>query len=687
MATDVGGTFTDVVYCGVDESTGEMIAVKSEKAHTTPSAFERGVLDAIEKTGKNYSDIDFLAHGSTVVINAITKRKGVKTALITTRGFRDILEIGRGNRPDFFNLRFEKQPPFVPRHLRKEVTERLNFTGEVLTPLAVEELADIVAALKKENVEAIAVCFLHAYANNSHEKAAVDELRRLWPEVSVIASHQVSREWREYERVNTTVISAFVHPIAASYLTNMEAALQNAAFDGAFYVMRSNGGIDTSHSVKNNPVSIVESGPASGVLGAAVLGKILDIDNVIAFDIGGTTAKCSLIENGMVSITSRYMVEKDECSAGYPITTPVVDIVEIGNGGGSIGWVDDFGKLHIGPKSAGAFPGPVAYGKGGVAPTTTDANLLLGRINPKYFVDGEIEADMDAVNNAFSKLGGTIGLSAEEAARGVIRIANNNMANALKLISINRGHDPRDYTMIAFGGGGALHATSLARDLSIPTVIIPAHSAVFSAWGMLMLDLRRDFIQTLPTAVTDEAAPRLSEKFISLGAEAIAAYEAEGIDAARVYFERFVDMRYEGQDHTVRIPLEGAALDGVDIPVLLDRFHAAYEREYGYRLHLDAEILNIVLIAYATIDKPQLSEIAPCSDLANAIKGEREVDFEEFGLHMATIYDRDRLGAGIDFTGPAVIEEAGGTTVVFPGEKLSVDRFGNLHITLREKRS
>ena len=411
LATDVGGTFTDLVYYEVDDKTGKLEAVRTEKAHTTPPNFEAGVMATLDKAALDIPDIAFFAHGTTVVINALTERKGVRTGLITTRGFRDVLEIGRGDRPDYFNLRYKKPDAFVPRYLRHEITERMTHHGDVHQPLNLDELPAILKRLRKEKVEAIAVCLLHAYANPAHEQRILAAIAKAWPEVSTVASHQISREWREYERTNSTVLSAYVQPIAENYLDRLEAKLTAGGFNGSAYIMQSNGGVDTVAAAKATPITMVESGPASGVLGAAVLGELIGERNIIALDIGGTTAKCSLIDDGRVQVTSKYMIEKSRESAGYPIMTPVVDIVEIGNGGGSIAWVDEVGRMHVGPKSAGAQPGPVAYGNGGTEATTTDANLMAGRINPDYFLGGEITADMKGVRAAFKRLGKRLGLA------------------------------------------------------------------------------------------------------------------------------------------------------------------------------------------------------------------------------------------------------------------------------------
>ena len=681
-ASDVGGTFTDLVYFDIDETTGEVKAVKTEKAHTTPPNFEKGVMDSFEKSKVSLKDVDFFAHGTTVVINALTERKGVKTGLITTRGFRDILEITRGNRPDFFNLRYQKPEAFIPRHLRQEVTERLNYKGEVLRSLDVAEIDPILAGFENEGVEAVAVCLLHSYANPVHENAITERIKQKFPQFSVVASSEISRQWREYERTNTAAVCAYVQPVTEKYLSKMEERLASNDFAGSFYVMQSNGGIDTVTATKRTPISIVESGPASGVLGAAALGEMLGLKNIIAFDIGGTTAKCSLIDNGQVSITSQYMIERSNKSAGYPIMTPVVDIVEIGNGGGSIGWVDEHGKMHVGPQSAGALPGPVAYGKGGVEPTTTDANLMLKRINPDYFIGGEIKADMAAVEASMTRLGAELGIPAQDAARGIVRIANNNMTNALKLVSINRGHDPRDFTMIAFGGGGAMHATALASELKIPKVIIPAHSAVFSAWGMLMSDLRRDFIRTRPAVIDPSKAGEISAIFAEMETEAKSAYEKEGVDEERIRMERTLSMRYEGQEHAVSVPIEPGKISSEDIERIIDDFRNAYEKEYTYRLDNTVEVVNFNITAFASVDRPKLASIDKGSDADAALKGSRRVDFDEAGVLDTAIYDREKLGAGVKFKGPAIVEEAGSTTVVFPDQRVSVDEYGNLHIEI-----
>ncbi len=681
VATDVGGTFTDLVY--YDEGSGTFGSAKSD---TTPEDYARGVMNTLERARIEAGSVDFFAHGTTVVINALTERKGARVGLITTRGFRDVLEIARGNRPDLFNFYFSKPKPFVERHLRRELPERVNYKGEVLTPLDLSELDAILSHFREEDVGSIAVCFLHAYANPEHELRTVAAIHEAWPEVSVLASHQITREWREYERTSTAVLSAFVHPIAGRYLDSLNHQLEDGGFKGRFYVMQSNGGIATRRAAKDNPISLVESGPVSGILGAVALGELIGEQNVIALDIGGTTAKCALVEQGRPRVTTDYKIEWTRTNPGYPIKTPVIDVVEIGNGGGSIAWIDEGGSLHVGPQSAGADPGPAAYGRGGTEPTTTDANLLTGRIDPDYFLGGEIVPNLDNVRAAFDSLAERLDVNVEEAARGVIRIANANMVNALKLVSLNRGYDPRDFTLVAFGGGGAMHAAALAVELGIPKVIIPPNPAVFSAWGMLLTDLRRDYIMTNLVRLDRSQPKELTGQFRALEKSALADFRDDGLDEALVSVQRQADLRYLGQEHTVKVDAPAGDFDDAAVQELIRRFHEAHEREYTFRLESPVELVNFHLVAYGAVSKPEIAKLDRSgASVAAAVKGEREVDFDVAGIHRATTYERARLEPGMELIGPAVIEEPATTIVVFPNQQVRVDDYGNLHIrTLQE---
>jgi N-methylhydantoinase A len=682
-ATDVGGTFTDLVYFFSDPETGAQEIVTA-KADTTPPDFERGVLDVLAKSGVSLAEIVHLAHGTTLVINALTERKGVLTGLITTEGFRDVLEIARGNRPDFFNLHYVKPPPFVPRRLRREIPGRLRQDGDERRPLDLSGLPAILDDFRAEGVEAVAICLLHSYADPRHERAVLARVRELWPEVSAVASHQITREWREYERTSTTVLSAYVQPVAERYLGRLADGVRERGFGGQLYIMQSNCGVDSVEKTKEIPVTMVESGPASGFWGAAELGRLIGEPNVLALDIGGTTAKCSLIEGGQVKIVSDYWIGRSRLSAGYPVMVPVVDVVEIGQGGGSIAWVDEFDKLHVGPRSAGAVPGPAAYGRGGTQATTTDANLALGRINADYFCGGEIEADMGAVGRALAAVAAGLGVDTAEAARGIVRIANNNMVNALKLVSVNRGYDPRDFTLVAFGGGGGMHAAALAAELGIRTAVIPRAADVFSAWGMLMSDLRRDYLVTRVLTVTSENAGHLDGLLDEVRGNALDQFAGEGIDPEQVRLLRYGKLRYENQEHGVEIPLPEGAIDDHATREIAERFHRAYEREYTYRLDAPIELVGVHVVALAEVGKLAPAPLPVTSRrLSETRKGGRTVDYATEGVHVTEIYVGELLEPGMRFEGPAIVETRGSTTVVHPGNELTVDDYGNMIITLQ----
>ena len=679
VATDIGGTFTDLVCF-------DPRGIKTLKVPTTPPDFERGVLDAVKKSSLGPRGFSFFAHGTTVVINALLSRRGAKTALITTRGFRDVLEIARGNRPDLFNFAFSKPAPFVPRYLRHEISERMDYLGNVLEPVRLDELAPIIDNLRADGVEAIAVCLLHAYVNPQHEMQVVDEINRLWPGADVIASNAVCREWREYERTSTTVLSAYVLPVAKRYLQRLEAGVAGLGLETRVSIMQSNGGMSTVAGAAGNPVSMVESGPAGGVLGAIALGQQIGEEDLVVLDIGGTTAKTALVHGGKAGITTEYRIEWDRENPGYPVRTPVIELVEIGNGGGSIAWVDAGGRLNVGPQSAGALPGPAAYGLGGEDVTTTDANLLLGRINPRMFSGGGQEPDMDALRRAFDKLRKRLGGSHEEIARGVIRIANANMINALKLVSLNKGFDPRDFSLVAFGGGGAMHAVELGEELKVQKVIIPACSSVFSAWGMLTTDLRRDFLQTRVTRLGDVDAGLVNETYRAIEEESMAQCVAEGMDTGAVRILRFADMRYRGQEHTVKIEFPAGIVDAASLESAIAGFHTQHEREYTFRLDNEVELVNYHVAFISEIEKQPLAEKAVTGRrIEDCRKGERKVDFDEHGVHPAKIYDMGLLEPGMSLIGPAIVEEPVTTLVVTPDRVVSMDKFGNLHIDLENQ--
>jgi N-methylhydantoinase A len=673
VATDIGGTFTDLVY--LDESTGELGLAK---ASSTPPNFAKGIMDAIAKSAVDPKSVEHFVHGTTVVINALTERKGSRTALVTTEGCRDVIEIGRGNRPDIYNLKFRKQEPFVPRELRFEVIERTNYKGEIVTPLDQASVDAVAERIRAAGVAAVAVSFLHSYANPEHERACADRLRELLPDVLVTASSDITQEWREYERTSTATLNAYVRPVASAYLQSLERGLRDYGIGSGLDVMKSNGGTATFAVSQELPIHMVESGPVGGVIGAAAIGEAIGTPNIITLDIGGTTAKCSLIDHGDVKITTEYRIERDQFNAGYPIKAPVVDIVEIGAGGGSIAWIDAGGALKVGPKSAGAVPGPACYGQGGTEPTVTDANLIAGRINPDYFLGGEITVSVDLAKQAMQKIADGLGVSVEDAALGVIRIANANMINALKLVSVRRGYDPRDFTLMAFGGGGAMHAAALAKELHVKRVLIPQAPGHFSAWGMLMTDPMQDFIRTTLVASNESTVLRMESIFAEMTATARDFFTRAGYDVDALAVNWALDMRYHGQEHTVRVPLVG---NSVDIAAANEAFHQLHERAYTFRLDSAIEVVNFHVVGTLPTRKPQLKSFAGTGGDGQP-KGKRIVDFDEDGHLESVIYERGNLKPGVAISGPAVIEEPAATTVIYPGQRASIDEIGNILIEI-----
>jgi len=674
VATDIGGTFTDIVYIEADGT------VCFDKSHTTPPNFEQGVVHVIEKCPIDPQAIQDLTHGTTVVINALTERKGAKTGLITTKGFRDILEIGRGNRPDLFNFNFQKPESFVPRYLRLEVEERMDYQGNELVPLKEDDVKKCLEIFQKEGVEAIAVVYLHSYVNAAHEIRTEELIAELWPEAEVTASYSVSKEWREYERSTTAVLNSYVKPTAKKYIDRLYGMLEKMEIRCPKYIMQSNGGTTTFEKAKELPINMVESGPVAGVFGAAMLGKMLGEDKIIAFDIGGTTAKCSLVDGGEVKTTTEYRIERTGRFPGYPVRVPVVDIVEIGNGGGSIAWIDNTNSLRVGPQSAGALPGPVAYRKGGSEPTTTDANLVVGRLSKKNF---DMEVDLDQVQAVIEeKVGIPYGLDAEEAAMGIIRVANSNMLNALKLVSVRKGYDPREFALVAFGGGGPMHAASLARELNIKKVIIPLAASVFSAWGMLMTDLRSDDIQTYNARLIDPDYEAIKSEWRKLEEKAYRDNAEKGVARANIYFVHYLDMRYIGQDHTVKVRVPGEDMSPENLGTFIEAFHKEHELNYSFRLDdSGVEIVNLHLASFGRVEKVPIKTLeAKPYTLDEAVLEIRPVIFEGTGKIDTVVYAREKLSPGMQVAGPAIIEEVSASTVIEPGMTAKIDDFGDIII-------
>ena len=672
IAVDIGGTFTDLV--AVDDNN----QVYRSKSLTTPDDLARGIADCLTGANIGVAGASFFVHGSTVTINAVLEHKGARTGLITTKGFRDVYEIGRGNRPEGYNLFFKRPVPLVPRDLRLEVDERMYASGEVLTPLDEASAQETIGALKKAGVESIAVCLLHAYANAAHEQRLGALLHLQFPEAYVSLSHEILREFREYERTSTTVLNSYVGPLVRRYLVSLEKMLADAGFRGTFRVMQSNGGVMSAETAKKMPVTMMESGPVAGVIAAAHLGESLGCRHIISFDMGGTTAKSSLIKDFHPEVTSSYYV--GGYITGHPMMLPVVDIVEVGNGGGSIAWIDPAGALKVGPQSAGAVPGPACYGKGGADPTVTDANLIAGRIDPEYFLGSGIRLQRDQAAEAIvEKVGKPLGLSLEEAALGILTIANFNMSLSVRAVSVEKGYDPRDCVLVPSGGGGALHAMAIARELSVPRVIIPPMPAHFSALGMLLADLKHDYVQTFVRELAETSGAEIAGAFAVLEKSATDTLAEEGTKPEQILLRRFLDMRYRGQEYTLPVPITEDLRGLTDFGAIRARFDQLHQEHYGHSAPKEPVMMvNLRLTALGKFDnKLSLAVSSRAGDRGE--RGRRPVIFEAKPV-ACPIYLRSGFTAGDRLTGPAVIEEMGATILLYPGDTMQVNEFGQLVI-------
>jgi N-methylhydantoinase A len=678
IAVDIGGTFTDATL--IDEGTGRVAIAKTLTTPADPSeGFMHAVDRALAEAGVDAPQVGFVVHATTVATNAIIEGKVARSGFVTTEGFRDLLEIARQVRPSLYDTQFEKPKPLVPRDRAVGVRERLGPAGEVIVPLDEGSAREAAALLKREGVESVAVCLLHSYVNGDHERRIGAILAEELPGVPISLSAEVAPEFREYLRASTTVINAVIRPVVERYLEQIERRLVEAGIEAKLLVMQSSGGVFSSEAAAQRPVFMVESGPAAGVIAAAYLGSTIDRPDILSFDMGGTTAKVGLIQGGRPSVTKDYQVGGHASAgigglslAGYPVRTPVVDLVEIGAGGGSIAWVDSGGLLRVGPQSAGADPGPVCYRAGGVEPTVTDANVVLGRLNPDYFLGGEIELDVESARRAIGeRCAKPLGLGIVEAANGIVEIANAAMVNALHLISVQRGYDPRDFLLVGFGGAGPVHANALARDAEIPTVLIPPSPGIFSATGLLTTDLKRDAAQTVVQRLDSLDPAEAESVFAALEAAGAEEMRREGVAEDAIEFERRLDLRYVGQSYELTVPAGGD---------LAQRFHAEHDRVYGFSAESEPiECVSLRLTTIGRIAKPPPRALARGG--APEAKARREVYFAEAGGYVeCPIYDRYALGAGAHLAGPAVVEEFDSTTVVHPGYGLLVDGHGNLLI-------
>jgi N-methylhydantoinase A len=681
LSADVGGTFTDVA--AFDETTGEL---RLGKTLTTPRRLVEGIDHGVTKAGVGFPAVKLFLHGTTVAINTLLERTGARCALLTTRGFRDIYEIGRVNRPESYNLFFKRHEPLITRDLRYEIRERIDAAGTVLIGLDENEVRDVVARAVGKGVQAIAILFLHSYANPSHELRVKAIIEKTYPDVFVTASHELSQEYREFERTSTAAANAYVGPRVRRYLAEMRDHLNASGFEGNFLIVQSTGGLCDVSEAQRSCIRMLESGPAAGVIATKALCDGIGLLNAIAFDMGGTTAKAGVIYDGDVLMTGNAMI--GGYATGLPLQITMIDIQEVGTGGGSIARIEAGGALHVGPESAGAAPGPACYGLGGAEPTVTDANLILGRLGVDRFLGGEMPLDLEAARRSLERwVAQPLALDPIAAADGVLRIAATKMSHVVRRVTTERGLEAGEFALVAYGGAGPLHAAMVARELRIGKVVIPPAPGHFSACGMLVADLRWDFVNTWFAPLATVSFAELEEKYADM--------ERRGQDAVSHGYDRLLgvrmirgaDMRYVGQEHAVYVELPRDLFDTCDRGGIKRRFDAVHEIRYGYAASGEhAEIVSLRSAVTGLLRKPPTARLTEGGSLppAEADRGTRAVYFVETGGFTETpTYYRPELMAGNQIVGPALIEEYASTTVVHPGDVLNVDAFGNLIIEIR----
>jgi N-methylhydantoinase A len=682
LAADIGGTFTDVA--AFDEENGRLLL---GKALSTPQALVEGITAGVEKAGADYASAGIFLHGSTIAINTILERTGAKTALITTEGFRDVYEIGRINRPDSYNLFFKKHEPLVERALRFEVKERVLADGEVLKPMDDAEVAALGEKIDKLGMEAVAILFLHCYRNPDHEIRAKKLLESKYPHMFVSASHELSQEYREFERTSTVVANAYVGPKVRSYLKGIDDHIRKAGFKGSFLVVQSTGGLYEADQAQTYCIRMLESGPAAGVIGTQALCHALNLENAIAFDMGGTTAKAGVIYKGEALTTGAALLGGYE--RALPVQIAMMDIFEVSAGGGSIARVDEEGALHVGPQSSGASPGPACYALGGTEPTVTDANLLLGRLGADRFLGGEMKLDVKAAEKAMKdKVADPLGMDVTAAADGILRIATTAMSYAVKGVTTERGLDAGAFALVAYGGAGPLHASAVAREIGMKTVIIPRAPGLFSAFGMLFSDLRYDFVRTWYTRLADAPFDQVEKIYKELEDEGREAIKNTSVSPSEVTVKRAADMRYVGQEHAVTVDLPMEVFAKQDRAAIKKHFDDMHELRYGTCAPDEqAEIVSLRSTVTGVMAKPPQETVqkGKAEPEKAAFTGNRKVFFQGGYVDTPT-YARAQLLGGNKLKGPALIEEHASTTVVMPGDEVDIDDFGNIVIAVGGRR-
>lgn len=674
VGVDSGGTFTDV--CLFDETSGRVAVWKVASTPDDPSrGIATGVAEGAEQVGIAVREIGYFGHGTTVGTNALIQHRGVRTGLITTDGFRDLLEIGRQRRPELYDLQADKPPVLVARNLRFEVPERVHHDGQVETELDETALREAVRALRDADVEAVAVCFLYSFVHPEHEQAARLIIAQEFPEAFACLSHDVAPEFREYERMSTAVVNAYLGPVMQRYIDRLAERLVQLGLTAAPHLTQSNGGVISFGQAAKLPVRTVLSGPSTGVVGAQAIGQLTGIDKLITFDMGGTSTDVALLQDGVCRLANEAEVH------GYPIKAPMLDIHTVGAGGGSIAYVDSGGLLKVGPRSAGAFPGPVCYDKGNIEPTVTDANVLLQTLNPRCLLGGRMPVRQELARRAIQNLADQLGLDLMSTAQGIIAVVTANMARAIRVISVQRGHDPRDYTLVAFGGAGPLHAARLARELEIRRILVPRNPGILCAMGLLLTDLRANFATTRLQPLTPAALPVLEHAFADLRDQADTWFADEEIVPAARELSRSVDMRYAGQNYELPIAVPEGPLTGATLDVLAERFVAAHRQRYGFIA--DGEPVQLVTFRIEAVGLVRKAAFQPHEDsgpdASAAIIDKRDMWLAEAGGFVSCpVYDRDRLDAGNRISGPAIIEQMDATTIVPPGMTARVEPYLNL---------
>ena len=668
VSADIGGTFTDFVY--YDPETGKF---KAGKCLSTPGNLSEAIINGISQELSDFSAIDFFVHGTTSGLNAVLERRGAKVALITTKGFRDVYEIARGNRDELYNMKYRKVKPLITRKDVFEVDERILYNGEVEKPLVEASAEEAAKKISEGDYDAVAVCLINSYQNPEHELLLQKIIEPMLPGKIIALSHKIAREWREYERTSTIVMDAYIAPIVTDYLNVLEGRMKQKNLQEPVYVMQSGGGVITADVAKDNPIQTILSGPVGGAIGLNALSKMLDYPNLIGVDMGGTSYDVSMVVDGHPDVSTETKLE------GFPVLTPMVNIYTIGAGGGSIAWLEG-GGLRVGPKSAGAMPGPACYGRGGELPTITDANVVLGRVDPDGFLGGNMKLDKDASLKAVAAIAEPLNLSIEEAAEGICKVADAKMADAIRQLTIRKGIDPRKFILVAYGGAGPMHACLTAAELGIETILVPEMPGTFSAWGMHQSDIRQDAVRTYRADISNADMGLLETYYASMREEVSKILSDQNISSEQTEYSYNADLRYIGQDHTMNVSFVKPEISKEVIGQLRKDFDELHYAVHGHNNPAEGvEIVNIRLTGLGKLDRAT-KVLQPLGNSTPPEPVKRYGVIFDGVTYDTAIYHRDDLNPGVEFVGPAIVEELTATTVVPPGYSLFIDGYYNMLI-------